>query len=175
MKPSCLWTWQGCNVTLLPLLLSLSLPMPTFLSLFPFVHYTHTSMYNTTNWQTSRPYIEGCSQAPPIFNSDYLCYQALGLIFYTNIKLLHLKPLMTNLHFLWTPWSSGQLPDFPWTPTSLPDAKVLPLSGMTGGMTAAYLHPVEPGQSYGLGCHRYHMKLPCALLYRYIPRSGSIK
>ena len=95
MKPSHLQTWQGCNVTLLPLhrlFPLICLPFSSFL----FYHRLCVSLYDTTDWQTLRPYVEGHSQASPVFNSDHLCYQALGLIFCTNIKLLHLKPLTTD-------------------------------------------------------------------------------
>ena len=56
---------------------------------------------------------------------------------------------------------------------------VLPLlphhGGSEGANTTAAVRivdAVEPGWSYGLGCHGYCMGLPCALLYGYIPRSG---
>ena len=125
MKPSHLQTWQGCNVTLLPLhrlFPLICLPFSSFL----FYHHLCVSLYDTTDWQTLRPYVEGHSQASPVFNSDHLCYQALGLIFCTNIKLLHLKPLTTDPLSLWIPRSSGQLPDFPWTSKPCPTPRFCP-------------------------------------------------
>ena len=102
------WVWavsillsNSVIVTLLPLILSFSFHMPILFPLFLFYHHLHILLYDTIDWQAQRPYVEGHSQASPVFNSDRLCYQALGLIFCTNTRLLHLKPLMTNPLSLW--------------------------------------------------------------------------
>ena len=116
------WQWSAwpiaatCIVILLPLIPSFSLHMLISLlhSSFIVVHASPYMIQSTDRLQ--RPYVEGHSQALPVFNLDCLCYQALGLIFCTNTKLLCLKLLTTDLLYLVNSQSSGRLPNSLKTP-----------------------------------------------------------